>query len=590
MISLWTKEDIEEILRQLDAQELPFSKVSFSGLGQGLVRLGSGGFSEVYEAEGRKKQKNKYAIKVLGFAKRRVDWQDFDRIVETQKSLGGEHVVKILEAATVNVWIRGRCEVIRVEKVRPEDAAYTDIIPDENVLQLRFILMEKLAPVLSAQKHRLTLFPQGLAECEEGEILKCACDIGNAIREAHEKGWLHRDIKPENIFYDAETKNYKLGDFGIAGIIEDEVGGNVLFTEGYAAPEIIGVMDDRYDQTTDIYSFGITLYVLLNELRFPGALKYKSVACQYMRGYEAPEPVNGSDELVQVVLRMIRFDPDERYQSMEDVLNELEKLRYGKRIKYQREHRSSALALGAAFALVGAVIWKGAFAADTVWEFTRWMWIFWGLCIFRTIRKLLGHNGILSSFGIFGIGIYLAIQTGFSIWKLLVILNFVFVGENLAGILGGCAIAVHIVTGWIGDGTVTAAAFVPYRWVAVLLLSLALYLLYMHFILEQRGEQIIKTYLHKNAAWLFITAFYGLLILTDYSMHISHGGAFPFYEMLFGADGFAWVMSCRPATVGICGVIFCIAWMLRERVLILVEKLSHKSKWANRIRGKVSTG
>ncbi len=583
MISFWAKEDIEEILRQLDAQKLPFSKASFSGLGQGLVRLGSGGFSEVYEAEERKKQKKKYAIKVLGFAKRRVDGQDFDRIVEIQKSLGGEHVVKILEAVAVHVWIRGRCEVIRAEKVRPEDAAYTDILPDENVLQLRFILMEKLTPVLSTQDHRLALFPQGLAECDESEILKCAGDIGNAIRDAHKKGWLHRDIKPENIFYDTETKNYKLGDFGIAGIIEDEVEGIGPITMGYAAPEIIGSLEDRYDETTDIYSFGITLYVLLNELRFPGSLRYHHNACQYMRGYEAPEPVNGSDELVQVVLRMIRFDPDERYQSMDEVLNELEKLRFGKRIKYQREHRSSALALGAAFAMVGAAVWKGAFAADTVWEFTRWMWIFWGLCIFRTIRKLLGHNGILSSFGIFGIGIYLAIQTGFSIWKLLVILNFVFVGENLAGILGGCAIAVHIVTGLLGDGTITAADFVPYRWVAVLLLSLALYLLYMYFILEQRGEQIIKIYLHKNAAWLFMTAFYGLLILTDYSMRISHGGAFPFYEMLFGADGFAWVMSCRPATVGICGMIFCIAWMLRERVLILIEKWSLKSKWAGRI-------
>ena len=68
MVSMWTNEEIERILIQLDAMELPFKKYCFMSLGKGLKLLGAGSFANVYEAQAREEDKMDYAIKVIGFS------------------------------------------------------------------------------------------------------------------------------------------------------------------------------------------------------------------------------------------------------------------------------------------------------------------------------------------------------------------------------------------------------------------------------------------------------------------------------------------------------------------------------------------
>lgn len=536
MITSWTNEDIEAILIQLNHQNLPFGKYEFSALGQGLCLLGKGASANVYEAFQKGKTKNEYAIKVIGFGNRHVDSNSFVNSIEAQKELGiyENHVVKIFDFIELRVWIEGEHEVSRVQKIDP----YETDRPEGNYLHLQFVLMEKIAPVLSGNRLGHKLSPYKLASYDEQEIIKLAYDIGTAIYSAHKKKLIHRDIKLENIFYTPRGGRYKLGDFGIARTTDDGLASTVAFTKGYGAPEVVGTLDDKYDCTADIYSFGIMLYVLLNEMRFPESNNYHPNVMQYVQGYSAPEPMNGSDDLVKIVLKMISFDPDDRYQSMEEVLNELDKLKYGERVKYQREHRNSALVLGAAFAIIGSVFWKLSFAPEMVLELSALTYLLCtvgiGISIFQIVRKKTDFLSI----GIIGVGV----------------------------------LAANITYLMMRNRSLFVTDFYEYRWMAVLLLSLAVVLLFLHCVLGERIESLTKRYLSKNIYWIMVGLYYIFLILLSDSGNIVGESTFHLFSWIFGKDTMDWVRTWNPGLVGIFGVAFCILWVAREGILLFIEK------------------
>ena len=94
---IWTNEEIEKILIQLDELKKLFKKYSFTRKNGRLQLLGQGGFALVYEAESRAGGRRKYAIKVIGFGEKHVDYEFFKNSVEAQKNTGGlqENIVQI---------------------------------------------------------------------------------------------------------------------------------------------------------------------------------------------------------------------------------------------------------------------------------------------------------------------------------------------------------------------------------------------------------------------------------------------------------------------------------------------------------------
>lgn len=574
MMNSWTNEDIEAIMVQLNNQNLPFKKYEFSSLGKGMNLLGSGASANVYEAVSKGKKIKEFAIKVIGFGSKHVDSAAFRNAVDAQTNLGyssTNNVVTIHDSIELRVWIKGEHYVEKVEEIDP----YEEDKPEGSFLHLQFILMEKIMPVLTSYRLSYKLIPSKLQEFNEKEIMKLAYDIGIAIDKAHKNNLIHRDIKLENIFYDAKLQQYKLGDFGIARTTDDGMASTVAFTKGYGAPEVVGTLDDKYDYTADIYSFGMLLYVLLNEMRFPESTDYHPTVFQYIQGYVPPEPLNGSDEFVDIVLRMLSFDPDDRYQSMEEVLNEFDKLKFGYRIKYQKEHKSTALILGTVFALIGASVWKLSFMPNLQATFNAWGYIFCILCIGQTIFHLMKKKAGIVSTAIFGVGMYLMISTGFTWWKLLLLFVMPF-GHYWSGIIGGSALVVNV-TYWImHKNSLSVMIFSDYRWIAVLLVSLSLVLLLLHSLLGERDEKIIKTYFGKNMFWIVVTLYYAMLIIIPSCVNMANETSINLYEKILGTDTLLWFLSWNPYMVGICGVAFCVVWMVREWFLIFIEKRQEK--------------
>ena len=568
MITFWSSEDIKAILIQLNNLGLPFAKYEFTVTDRGLKLLGSGSSANVYEAVSRKRRNSKAAIKVIGFGNDRVDPDSFSRSVGLQKNLRlqGENVVKIIDSTELRVWIKGEHEVIKAERIN----SHVETAPEGEFLHLQFILMEELVPVSALKDTDRNLIPYNPDMYDEKELLRLAYDIGLAIKSVHEEHLIHRDIKPENIFYDLRDRHYKLGDFGIVKMSYNGMASTVAFTKGYGAPEVIGGLDDKYDCTADIYSFGMTLYVLMNEFRFPGSSDYHPNLNQYKQGYAPPVPVNGSDRLVRIILKMLSFDPDDRYQSMEEVLNEFDSIRYGRRIKYQREHNSISLVLGTVFALSGAALWAMSFNTGVTAGSSVWMMIMCGLCILRGAMGLTHNDTPGICFLIIIMGIVDMITSGFSVLPLLLMIAAVF-SKVYIGIFGSCVLIANITYRVLDHVGYSTGYFSNFRWMAVLLLTLAIIMLFMHIQLNNRLSLFTEAFLGRNLFWVTASVQYIFILLVAYILNDPHISDSPVLSRPHISEFTDWLMSWDPIRVGICGAAFCILWMLRDWGLSYIE-------------------
>ncbi|MBE6901206.1 MAG: serine/threonine protein kinase [Ruminococcaceae bacterium] len=166
----------------------------------------------------------------------------------------------------------------------------------------------------------------------EQEIIKLARNIGGALSDAHELGIIHRDIKPENIFLDKHN-NYLLGDFGVSKQMQTNNYSTVAGTQPYIAPEIFRAgIRGKYNMTADIYSLGLVLYTLLNNNYYPFVTEHSNIndidnaISDRLSGKPLPEPANGSAGLKRIIMKCCEFSPSDRYQKVEEMLDDLNKL------------------------------------------------------------------------------------------------------------------------------------------------------------------------------------------------------------------------------------------------------------------------
>ncbi len=147
-----------------------------------------------------------------------------------------------------------------------------------------------------------------------------------AFDYAHKRGIVHRDIKPGNVMVNKDG-TVKVVDFGIARVLETSrtQTGMLIGTFAYMSPE--QYHGEHADERSDIWSFGVLFYELLCYQKpfvgpTPASLMHN--ICN-----EEPAPLRKvlpecPAELELAVSKMLRKLPSERYQSMEDVLLDLD--------------------------------------------------------------------------------------------------------------------------------------------------------------------------------------------------------------------------------------------------------------------------
>ena len=181
------------------------------------------------------------------------------------------------------------------------------------------------------------------------EALDIICGVARALQEAHGKGIIHRDIKPENVML-AEDGTPKLADLGIAKqITSTELNltstSFVMGTTNYMSPEQAqGRL--HIDGRSDIYSLGATFYrMVVGGLPFTGETPLgvmHKIATEPVRD---PRKVNPavSQDLGAVICKMMATECEDRYQTMGEVIRDVEALRAGKSPGLDYESTSALL-------------------------------------------------------------------------------------------------------------------------------------------------------------------------------------------------------------------------------------------------------
>jgi serine/threonine-protein kinase len=154
----------------------------------------------------------------------------------------------------------------------------------------------------------------------------------SALETAAAQGIVHRDIKPENIML-TDKGAVKVADFGLA---QFDTGGEKLNltqadttmgTPLYMSPEQIRA--EKLDQRSDLYSFGVTAYhMLCGQPPFKGETAM-AVAVQHLNDPPAPLLERRTDlpkPLADLVHKLLRKKPEERYQSFTEVLEDIRTL------------------------------------------------------------------------------------------------------------------------------------------------------------------------------------------------------------------------------------------------------------------------
>lgn len=162
------------------------------------------------------------------------------------------------------------------------------------------------------------------------EMINIAIQVVKGLVKAHQQKIIHRDIKPANI-YVTEDGLVKILDFGIAKLIKGSRSTHEVLNSGTVAhisPEQI--KGDKIDHRTDIWSLGVVLYEMItSQLPFKGEYDQAII---YSILNEDPVPLTElqkevSSTLESIVKKALAKNPDERYQSADELLKELIELK-----------------------------------------------------------------------------------------------------------------------------------------------------------------------------------------------------------------------------------------------------------------------
>jgi diguanylate cyclase (GGDEF)-like protein len=163
------------------------------------------------------------------------------------------------------------------------------------------------------------------------DFFDIALQLCAALEEVHRHGVIHKDINPSNLVWNGARRQLQLIDFGIACELPHEhprlhPPQALEGTLRYMAPEQTGRMNRRLDYRADFYALGATFYTLLTgQPPFDAHDDMELVHCHIARAPDWSHPALTAlpGQLLAIVQRLLEKNPDQRYQSLHGLQQDL---------------------------------------------------------------------------------------------------------------------------------------------------------------------------------------------------------------------------------------------------------------------------
>ncbi|CAN5563788.1 hypothetical protein BH11CYA1_BH11CYA1_42270 [soil metagenome] len=264
--------------------------------------LGRGGMGQVYRVE-HLILKKEYALKILPGENVSTDqWQRFSQEARAIAKLNHDHIVKIhnmgIDSGSVPYYVM-------------------DLLTGTTLSAV-------------CKKTDQTPLP---------ELLDLLKQMAEALSYAHQRGIIHRDLKPSNIILvrDKHRLQAKLVDFGIAKLVGPAQhsaqfrtkAGEIFGTPLYMSPE--QCLGQSCDERSDIYSLGCTFFeAIAKQPPFKGKTAMETImlhgSAEPPSILELPQCQNYPESLDSLFKKMLAKVPEQRYQSMAELVHDLERL------------------------------------------------------------------------------------------------------------------------------------------------------------------------------------------------------------------------------------------------------------------------
>ncbi|MFR8316170.1 serine/threonine protein kinase [Eubacterium ventriosum] len=284
-------------------------------------KIGTGGFGNVYRVERTNIVGNvNRALKVITLP-------EDNQYLEILNSMGGDYgkADQYLKTELDRVVNEIRVFSMISEKDNHHIVSYyeNDIEKTEKYKYNIYILMELMMPLDKwLYENNLTV----------SQAIDISLDVAKGIKICHDNNIVHRDIKLNNIFVSKDGK-FKLGDFGISKKIGELTRSHTIKgTPHYIAPEIY-VKNEKYSNSSDIYSLGILMYYLFNKRRYPFYPNYPEIYkrededrafYERMQYEKLAYPICAPDNVAEIILKAME-KPGKRYKNIKALINDLEK-------------------------------------------------------------------------------------------------------------------------------------------------------------------------------------------------------------------------------------------------------------------------
>lgn len=151
-------------------------------------------------------------------------------------------------------------------------------------------------------------------------IIKQICSV---LYYLHQTNYIYYDLKAENILVSETNGNpvIKIIDLGLARYTMSEYEKEIQGTAFYIAPEL---KNEQHNYRVDFYSLGILLYrIVYGSFPFVGENEIEIYKAHIEEDFELG-PSNYSDSLIKVISKLIKKNPEERYENALQILLDLE--------------------------------------------------------------------------------------------------------------------------------------------------------------------------------------------------------------------------------------------------------------------------